>query len=158
MSITGAPNFSYKEFVKSDIAIRRGISNIPNDAYCKNIEKLAVNILQPLRDAYGRIRITSGYRCKKLNKIIHGSRRSFHCVGCAADIEPLNKEISLFDVLFWINKNCEFQELIAEYFQDGWGWVHVAYVEGRNEKLIKLKDKEHNYEVVTIDYLMSLWW
>jgi hypothetical protein len=50
--IPGAPNFKYREFIKSDTAIRKGIDNIPIDEHWENIEKLAVNILQPLREIF----------------------------------------------------------------------------------------------------------
>jgi len=154
--IPGAPNFKYKEFIKSDMAIRKGIDNTPTEEHWKNIEKLAVNVLQPARKALGRIRITSGYRSKKLNKAIKGSKRSLHCFGYAVDMEPLRVGVSLLDLLEWIYNNCEFRELIAEFFDQN-GWVHCGYVEERNEKQLKLKDKNHNYEKVSLDYIKNLY-
>jgi len=154
--IPGAKNFKYKEFVKSVTAVRRGIDNTPTNTHWANIEKVAVNVLQPAREALGRIRITSGYRSKKLNKVIKGSKRSLHCFGCATDLEPLRSSVSLLDLLEWIYNNCEFRELIAEFFDED-GWVHVGYVEGRNKKKLKLKDKNHNYKLVSLDYIKSLY-
>jgi len=153
--IPGAKNFKYKEFIKSDTALRKGINNIPTDDHWENIEKLAVNILQPAREALGRIRITSGYRSKELNKAVNGSKRSLHCFGHAADLEPLKVGVSLLDLLEWIYNNCEFRELIAEFFPEG--WVHIGYVEGMNEKKLKLKDENHNYKIVSLDYVKSLY-
>jgi len=153
--IPGAKNFKYKEFIKSDTALRKGINNIPTDDHWENIEKLAVNILQPAREALGRIRITSGYRSKELNKAVNGSKRSLHCFGYAADLEPLKVGVSLLDLLEWIYNNCEFRELIAEFFPEG--WVHIGYVEGMNEKKLKLKDENHNYKIVSLDYVKSLY-
>ena len=153
--IPGAPNFKYREFVKSSTALRLGISNIPTDYHWINIEKLAVNILQPVRDVLGGIRITSGYRSKKLNTAIKGSDRSLHCFGCAVDIEPLKDGVSLIDLLEWIHNNCEYRELIAEFFPSG--WVHCGYVEGRNNKQLKLKDDLHDYEIVPLNYIKNLY-
>jgi len=153
--IPGAKNFRYREFTKSDTAIRKGIDNTPTDEHWGNIEKLAVNVLQPARKALGRMRITSGYRSKKLNKAINGSKRSLHCFGCASDVEPLKAKISLLDLLEWIYNNCEFRVLIAEFFPGG--WVHVGYVEGRNDHKLKLKDKNHNYKLVSLDYVKNLY-
>jgi len=51
--IPGARNFKYKEFIKSDIALRRGIDNTPTEEHWQNIEKLAVNVLQPVRNNLG---------------------------------------------------------------------------------------------------------
>jgi len=154
--IPGASNFRYREFIKSDTAIRRGIDNTPTEAYWRNIERLAVNVLQPARKNSGRIRITSGYRSSALNKAIKGSETSLHCFGCAADIEPLIVSVSLLDLLEWIYNNCEFRELIAEFFDQD-GWVHVGYVKGRNAKKLKLKDKDHNYKLVSLDYIKNLY-
>jgi len=153
--ILGAESFRYREFIKSDVAVRKGIDNIPNEEQWKNIEKLAVNVLQPAVNIIGRINILSGYRSPELNKAIGGSETSLHCFGCAADIEPWEKGISLLDLLEWIYYNCDFRELIAEYFPDG--WIHVGYVEGYNDKKLKLKDKDHNYSIVTLDYIKSLY-
>jgi len=159
--IPGAPNFRYGEFVKSDTAIRRGIPNIPNSREWNSIEKLAVNILQPLRNhmrgAYsdGRLRITSGFRSVPLCLTIGSSKNSNHARGQAADIEPVNFNIKLFDIIEWIYLNCQFRELIAEYFPGG--WIHVAYRERANTRTLKLKDKNHNYQKVDINYLRSLY-
>jgi len=151
--IPGASNFRYREFVKSDTAIRRGIDNTPTEEHWQNIEKLAVNVLQPVRNELGRINITSGYRSKKLNKAVKGSRTSLHCFGCASDLEPEN--VSLLYLLEWIYNNCEFRSLIAEFFPEG--WVHVGYVEGWNVKKLKLKDKDHKYKLVSLDYIKGLY-
>lgn len=154
--IPRALNFRYKEFVKSDTAIRRSINNIPTTEKCwENIEKLAINVLQPARNALGRIRITSGYRSLELNVAIGGSSGSLHSSGCAADLEPLEEGVSLLDILEWIHNNCKFRELIYEFPPAG--WVHCAYVEGYNDRKLKLKDKNHNYTVVTMEYIKKLY-
>ncbi len=153
--ISGAPNFKYGEFVKSDTAIRRGIDNTPTEKEWENIEKIAVNVLQPARKAKGRIRILSGYRSPALNKAIKGSKNSLHCFGCAVDIEPLRESVSLLDLFEWIHNNCEFRNLIAEFFPEG--WIHIGYVEGYNDGKVKLKDKDHNYKLTWLDYIKNLY-
>ena len=151
--IPGAKNFKYKEFIKSNTALRKGIDNTPTEEHWQNIEKLAVNVLQPVRNNLGRINITSGYRSLKLNKATKGSRSSLHCFGCASDIE--SEKVSLLYLLEWIYNNCEFRELIYEYPPDG--WIHCGYVEGWNAKKLKLKDKDHNYKLVSLDYIKGLY-
>jgi len=148
--IPGAPNFRYREFIRSQAASRLGIDNIPSDEQWVSLEKLAVRILQPVRNRFGSIRITSGYRSEQLNAEIGGSPYSNHCRGEAADIEP-SFSIKLIDVVSFIHDNLEFRNLIAEYFP--WGWIHVDYREGANIKRLKLKDAEHNYEEVSIEEL-----
>jgi len=153
--IPGAPNFKYKEFIKSDTAIRFGVDNNPNEQQWENIEDLAVNILQPIREKFGRIRITSGFRCKRLNVLIGGSTSSNHCKGEASDIEPLEDGVSLFDILEFIVKDLEFRNVILE-FPPG-GWVHVDYREDGNSKILKLKDRTHNYVKISLKGIRDLY-
>lgn len=55
-----------------------------------NIEALVHNVLDPVRDAYGKpIGVNSGFRCEKHNKAVGGVPRSQHLVGEAADIRPV---------------------------------------------------------------------
>jgi uncharacterized protein YcbK (DUF882 family) len=49
---------------------------------------LAIEILQPIRDAWGSsIVVTSGFRAVKVNKAVGGSPTSQHCSGSAADLK-----------------------------------------------------------------------
>ena len=55
----------------------------------QNIEALVANVLDPLREAYGKpIYVNSGYRCEKHNKAVGGVPNSQHLLGQAADIRP----------------------------------------------------------------------
>lgn len=149
-------DFTYKEFWKSNTALRYEIDNSSTDKKILNsIKILTENILQPLRDEFGKIRITSGYRGYQLNKLVGGSKTSYHVLGMAADIEPLEENVTLIDLIEWIRYNCKYSELIAEYFPEG--WVHVAYNEGNFVNYLKLKDKDHHYEVVTLEYIKNLY-
>jgi len=161
--ISGAPNFKYKEFVKSDTATRLGIDNTPNRQQWENIEKLAVNVLQPIRNKFGSIRITSGFRSEELCiaigsfSMINGKRvvTSNHARGEASDIEPAVKGVTLMDLAEWSYNNLEFRTLICEYFPEG--WIHIDYREDGNLHRLKLKDANHNYENVDLDYLKRLY-
>jgi len=153
--IPGAPNFKYREFVKSDTAIRLGISNTPNKDQWRNIEVLARNILQPLRDKFGRLRITSGFRSEELNKAINGAIPSDHCTGEAADVEPIDTNISLVEIVTWINKNLPYKKLVCEYFPNG--WVHISYSKGGNKKILLAKDSKHNYNRIDISTVQTIY-
>ncbi len=153
--IPNAVNFQYKEFVKSTIAIRFNILNEPSEKEWLKIETLAVNVLQPVREKFGGIRITSGYRCEELNTKVGSGSYSNHIKGEAVDIEPLNINITNLDVLIWIYENLEFRTLIYEYGHDG--WIHVDFRDGGNNKTLKLKDKDHNYTEVTVNYLKQIY-
>jgi len=154
-SLPGAPSFKYKEFIRSNTATRKGIKNIPGPQEWKNLEALAKNVLQPLRNAIGPLKINSGYRSPELNIAIGGSATSNHCRGEASDIEPAKGQVTLVAVIEWLIDNVEFRTVILEYPPDG--WVHVDYRKGGNTKKIKLKDKTHNYSVVTLEEIKKLY-
>ena len=78
-------NFTLEELTRS--ASHPEIRNVPDMAQLRNLTLLCMRILQPLRDALGRpVRITSGFRCPKLNKAVGGATTSRHLSGQAADI------------------------------------------------------------------------
>ena len=73
-------HISYKEGVYSNTAIRRGISNDPNDEQLANMELVAEEVFEPLRTYIGGpIKINSFFRSPELNKAIGGSGKSQHC-------------------------------------------------------------------------------
>ena len=149
-------NFKWYEFFKSSTALRHDMNNYTNDKdVLKNIEMLTTNILQPLRDVFGPIKITSGYRSPLLNTLIKGSPTSNHCYGYAADIEPWDDSIKLIDIIEYIHGNFQYRELIAEYFPEG--WVHVAYRDKANNRQLKLKDQDHHYTPIGIYELIELY-
>jgi hypothetical protein len=155
--VPGAKNFKYGELIKSDVALRLGIPNIPNEVQWANLELVAQRILQPVRDRWGRIRITSGFRCPALCLAIGSTARSTHTFGWAVDFEPVDTSIKLFDIMDWIYMNLEFDTLIAEYFPEG--WIHCTYSSAPDMKRhrLKLKDPTHNYDVVSIGNLRRLY-
>ena len=148
-------NFRYAEFVKSETATRLDIPNEPNEEHWLNIEALVQNVLQPIRDKFGPLRITSGYRSSRLCEAIGSSTTSNHTRGQAADIEPYDYDTPLFDIVEFVHDELEYRELIAEYFPDG--WVHVAYREEDNNRQLKLKDADHDYDVVDVDYIRGIY-
>lgn len=81
-------NFTWKEFTKSEVAKRKHIMNeITTWEVRDNILALVNNVLQPLRDAWGKpLTINSGYRCIELNKAVGGVPTSQHVLGQAADV------------------------------------------------------------------------
>lgn len=81
-------NFSYEEFEESVKAEENKIDNsIPNPEVKEHIKALVLNVLQPLRDAWGKpLVLNSGYRCPALNKIVGGRPTSQHLKGEAADV------------------------------------------------------------------------
>ena len=81
-------NLSLKEATKSNTATRLGIKNEPEQWEISNLRAVAENIFQPVRDHFGvPIGVSSGYRCKELNKAVGGSKYSQHMIGEALDID-----------------------------------------------------------------------
>ena len=127
-------NFSLWEMLYSEKAFKKGLMiyqlDIP-ELYILNLKRLAVNILQPLRDELKMpIKINSGYRSQELNDYIKGSPTSDHMAGKAADIYIPGH----MDMAFGFIKNrCNFKQLINE--QD-LSWIHISYDEFDNKKQI----------------------
>lgn len=85
---TISENFSYREFERSSVADHCGIANaITSFEVRDSIKALVENVLQPLRDAWGKpLKINSGYRCPELNRAVGGVDSSQHLLGEAADV------------------------------------------------------------------------
>ena len=136
-------NFVLSEITRSDTANRLGINNEPTKKDLENIQRLVTNILQPLRNHLGPIRISSGYRSKELNRAIGGSTKSQHSKGEALDIQfwrdgkMCNKEIYQ-----WIIDNAiEFDQMINEF---NFSWIHISLKKSKNrrEVLEAYKDED----------------
>jgi uncharacterized protein YcbK (DUF882 family) len=63
-------NFTLQELTKSDTAVRKGIDNNPNSDQIAKLQLLCENILQPVRDHFGTVVVTSGYRSPQLSVAI----------------------------------------------------------------------------------------
>lgn len=131
--------FTINELTKSSTAQRLHIDNNPTQEVKDNLNKLIDNVLDPLRELYGKpIIVNSGYRCTKLNKAIGGAKNSQHLVGQASDIRTVqntkesNKE--LFDLIK--NSKLPFDQLINEY---DYNWVHVSYSPRNRRQILTIK-------------------
>ena len=141
-------NFTVQEFTKSQTAIRQGLDNTPNEEHLTSAKKLFANVVQKVRDNFGVTVINSGYRGRALNEAVGGSTKSQHCKGEAVDIECPGT--SNYDVANWIKENCDFDQLILEFYTPGIpdsGWVHVSYKAEGNRKYIFTAMKENGKTV-----------
>lgn len=156
MGVKLSNNFYLLEFLKSNTALRRRYNEqfTPDCDVIENLNKLCDELLQPLRDEVCRrhpdskisIKITSGYRCPRLNKAIGGSQRSYHSFGMAGDcelyIDGIESNRILFDI--FLEMELPFAECIYEYGsydistkKGSPDWVHLAYNKGRNKCKVK---------------------
>ena len=123
-------NFSLQELIKSDTAIRKGIDNNPNADQIEKLKRLCENVLQPVRDHFGRVKVTSGFRSPELCLAIGSSVNSQHAKAEAADFEVLGVDNA--EVADWVYKNIRTDQLILEYYTPGEpnsGWIHASWVE-----------------------------
>ena len=128
-------NFSLLELTKSDTAIRRGIDNEPNADQIDKLKLLCENILQPVRDHFGRVKVTSGFRSVALCMAIGSSANSQHAKAEAADFECMGTDNA--ELADWIYENLDFDQLILEFYTPGEpnsGWIHCSYTTDQPRK------------------------
>lgn len=136
-------NFTLKELTRSDTADRLDIDNTPNEEQIESLRLLCENILQPVRDHFGKpVKINSGFRCPALNQATGGSATSDHCKGQACDFEI--DGVSNPDLAQFIADNLKYTQLILEFYTQGQpnsGWVHVSYDPNnlKNQELTAVK-------------------
>ena len=124
------------ELTSSPTARRKGIANTPNGVQRAALTALVTNILDPLREAYGKpIVVTSGFRCPRIHRAVGGVAKSQHMKGEAADIRTLSDRPSdnrkLFDLI--IKLGLPYDQCIDEY---GYNWIHVSYTSQGNRRQV----------------------
>jgi zinc D-Ala-D-Ala carboxypeptidase len=139
-------HISYKEGVYSTTALRRNISNNPNEEQLNNMKLIAEKIFEPLRTwVGGPIKINSFFRGADLNKAIGGSTRSQHCKGQAMDIDDTFGYKTNAEMYHYIKDNLDFDQMIWEFGDNNNpNWVHISYVSHRpNRKKLTIAYKEN---------------
>ena len=122
-------NFTLQELIKSDTAIRLDINNNPNSGQIEKLKDLCENILQPVRDHFGRVKVTSGFRSPDLCIAIGSSVNSQHAKAEAADFECVGVDNA--ELADWINRELRYDQLIVEYYTPGEpnsGWIHCSWI------------------------------
>jgi hypothetical protein len=140
-------NFQWYEVFKSPTADRYKITNIPTEndfvktklteeQIINNLKNVVTKIAQPARNYFNKpLVINSGYRNLLTNKKVGGSSNSQHMRGEALDIEIPG--VSNYELANWIADNCEFDQVILEFYTPGnpsSGWVHASLRESGNRK------------------------
>jgi hypothetical protein len=133
-------NFTMEEMTYTSTGIR----NIPSVDQSRRIRLLVLRLLQPLRDAIGPLKVTSGFRSPLVNEAVGSTNpKSQHVRGEAADIKGI--EVTNFEVASYIYNNLDFDQMILEFVEDEEPkWIHVSYKETGNRKqvLIAMKSKK----------------
>lgn len=126
--------FTIAELCKSETADQLGIDNRCKKEHVANMTALVNNVLDPLREAYGKpITVNSGFRCPALNKAVKGSVTSDHMTGRAADITGGSPKEN--KKLFYMIQSLglPFKQLIDE---KNFSWIHVSYDDGNIKKQV----------------------
>lgn len=121
-------NFSYDELINSTTAKRLGLDNTPNEQEKEKLRRLAIELLQPIRDAWkSPIIVNSAFRSEKVNAAVGGVKNSQHRLGEAADItiggRDRNKKLFNFIYKLISQGKIKVGQLIDEY---NYSWIHVS--------------------------------
>lgn len=162
-------NFTLEELVKSPTALQWGFNEqfSPPEDVVENLISLVVNVLQPLRDKLGRpIRITSGYRCPRVNSKVGGAstringrvvQTSDHVLGRAADIEcwvdGRESNNLIVEALRELSKTqlFEWDQIILEHgTEHNPSWIHISFRKGNNRKQVLRKAQGRPYTPIKL--------
>lgn len=127
-------HFTMSELLKSDIAEKYNISNIPDKQSLDNMLILICECLEPIRLYIDKpMIISSGYRSCRLNghPLINGNPNSQHCKGQAVDftIKGMTPKIIIELIK---ESGVEFDQALNECDC----WVHLSYNKGKNRKQV----------------------
>ena len=141
-------NFSLRELTKSQTAERKGISNQPSDEHIENLKLLCVNVLQKIRNEFGIVSISSGYRSPALCEAIGSKSTSQHALGQAADFECYG--VDNRELFNWITMNLQFDQAILEFYtgEADSGWIHVSFYEDNNRRETLRAYRDENNKII----------
>ena len=144
-------NFTLNELTYSSTALRRGIDNEPSKEGILKLTLLATSLLQPLRNAVGPLRITSGYRSPLLSEAIGSSSNSQHCRYEAIDLQYVRRgkmdNLAIYNAL--IELDLDYDQCILEFGDateyidpENPAWIHLSWKvnDNRKQTLIAYKD------------------
>jgi hypothetical protein len=117
-------NFPYKEMIYSDTANAKGIDNTPGTIEHRNLFFLCQFTLQKIRDKFGRVDITSGYRCDELVIALKGVLTTQHKNGGAADFRVPGADLKI--VFEWCKEHLTFGQVIYDAPPGRDPWIHIS--------------------------------
>lgn len=161
--------FTLEELTQSDYAERNGIDNSPPEWVVKNLRRLAISTLDPIRGLLGRaVYVTSGYRCEALERALTWKdferwclkrnllvsaqtwkeyfARKRHARGLAADIKSPEYGTPFQVCQAIAASDIKYDQLIYEY-----SWTHVGLeIDGdaRDEELTLMADGHYEPGII----------
>lgn len=124
-------HFTLAELTRTSARDKKTLKPLANEPSAQVVECLTAlvdNVLDPLRERYGKpIRVTSGYRSKEVNERIGGAPTSQHTKGEAVDFVCDDMKAA-FEI---ICTTLPFDQLIWERGDDRQPqWIHVSFKRG----------------------------
>jgi zinc D-Ala-D-Ala carboxypeptidase len=122
MTPTISEHFTYEELTRSQTALRRGFDNTPNVGQIENLHRLAIMILEPVRNLLGvPMQVDSGFRCPELNAAVGGAEQSAHLDVDACDFVPIGMSLQeAFDRIR--HSPLPYDQIIIECN----AWIHIG--------------------------------
>ena len=144
-------HFTLNELCYSSTALRLGINNDPSKEGILKLTLLAAELLQPIRDRIGALRVTSGYRSAQLSEAIGSSSNSQHCRYEAADLQFVQRgkmdNLKIYQSI--IDLDLDYDQCILEFgnateYVDPTrpAWIHISWKisDNRRQTLVAYKD------------------
>lgn len=136
-------------------ATNTGLPNELSDYQTRNhLETLCLLLLEPIREKWGPLRITSGYRSPAVNAVVGGSKTSQHLLGEAADFVPIGisrpsivyaglSPVSREEVFLWLIKESglKWGQVILEPT-----WIHISLPRQAKPNQVALTFDGKNYK------------
>ena len=131
MSFILSKHFCLPEFVESATAKANGIVNIPPPEVENFASEFCERILEPIRDRFGPVVITSGYRSPELNALVGGVPTSDHqwtTERIAADFQTPTANLDVVFDFIRLESGLPFDQVIREHGSGrGGDCIHVSY-------------------------------
>jgi len=148
-------HFALSEFTHSVTAQQAQIANLPPEEVVAFAQQFCAEILEPIRERFGSVVITSGYRCPALNALIRGVSSSDHqwtTKRIAADF--FTPQADLQQVFDWIRLESKlpFDQVIREHGSGrGGDCIHISYrAEPRRMAMVGATHNQSGYERVEV--------
>jgi len=144
--------FTYRDFIEcGETQVRTGIPNLPKEADSYTaLYELATNILDPVIDYFGMIKLTYGFCSTALAKEIpgriapkldqhtaHEKTRSgkFICERLGAACDFIIEDEDMWEVVLWISRNIEFDRI---YFYRNSSPIHISWERKSNREITRI--------------------